>query len=178
MTKSTLDDDKATILELHRDWWEANAGLDIPRMQKVFPTGDAYLMFNLNGHPYFNLEEKTKLWEFYSTRLEIAMPEVVIMRLDVVGDLAYLCAEGVFPSRVKADAAEADVEASDAPRLVRATEIYKRDDGQGNPTWTMWHFHCSPLPAGDSPRPAFDDTTDQRGLGFVPGVEPISVVGK
>ncbi|MBW9110463.1 hypothetical protein JNB63_10715 [Microbacterium trichothecenolyticum] len=176
--------DEQTILNLHRDWWEANAGLDVPRMRRVFPTGDAYLMFNLNGHPYFGIEEKTALWEWYRSRLVISMPEVHIMRLDVSGDLAYIVAEGVFPSRQLREVGddgellvigESEQSFPDEIRM-RATEVYKRDDGAGNPRWTMWHFHCSPIPPADEPRPSAGDTSAERGLGTVPGHETFSVV--
>lgn len=182
---STNESDRSAILKLHKDWWEANNGLDIPLMQTAFPEGDAYLMFNLNGHPYFGIDEKTKLWEYYSTRINVGMSEVYIMRLDIGADMAYLCAEGLFPrtqNPVDADGNPLTIgqteSAFGAVTRVRATEIYKRDNGAGEPVWKMWHFHCSPLPPGDEVRPSTDDTADQRGLGFVPGHETISVVGK
>lgn len=182
----TYEEDKQIILKLHKDWWESNAGLDIPKMQSVFPTDDAYLMFNLNGHPYFGIQEKTDLWQWYSTRIEIGMSEVYIMRLDISGDLAYLCAEGLFPSRQLRQTDEngeplliGESEQSFPPVIrMRATEVYKRDDGEGNPEWKMWHFHCSPLPPASEPRPSASDTSEERGLGTVPGHETISVVGK
>lgn len=178
-------EDEQVILGLHKDWWESNNGLDVPRMQSVFPGGDGYLMFNLNGHPYFGIQEKTALWEWYRGRIDITAPLVRIMRLDVVGDLAYIAAEGVFPSRQLRQTDEkgellliGDSEQSFPPEIrMRATEIYKRDDGNGASRWTMWHFHCSPLPPGDEPRPSAGDTSDERGLGVVPGHESFGVVG-
>jgi len=182
---TTDEIDRTAILTLHKDWWEANCGLDIPLMQSVFPSDDAYLMFNLNGHPYFGLEEKTTLWEHYATRIRIGMSDVRIMRLDISGDMAYIAAEAVFPVGVIPEVAETDaaiqtdsVMGFSEETRIRATEIYKRDDGAGAPEWKMWHFHCSTLPAADEPRPAFGDTAEERGLGFVPGHESISVVGK
>ncbi|MFI7066740.1 YybH family protein [Kribbella sp. NPDC050124] len=177
--------DEQAILQLHKDWWESNNGLDVPRMRQVFPTGDAYLMFNLNGHPYFGIEEKTNLWQWYRGRIEITAPLVKIMRLDVVGDLAYIAAEGVFPSRQLRQADDSgevlligESEQSFPPEIrMRATEVYKRDDGTGELRWTMWHFHCSPLPPADEPRPSVGDTSEQRGLGAVPGHEIFGVVG-
>ena len=54
---SDVDSDREAILKLHKDWWEANHQLVIPLMEPVFPKGkDSYLMFNLNGHPYFGIE--------------------------------------------------------------------------------------------------------------------------
>lgn len=178
--------DETAILQVHKDWWEANNGLDIDRMRTVFPAGDAFLMFNLNGHPYFGVEELAKLWAWYEGRIVIGMAEVYVMRLDVSGDMAYLVAEGNFPSRQLRQ-----VDENGEPLLIgaseqgfpdtirmRATEVYKRDDNNGSPRWTMWHFHCSPIPPADEARPSEGDTSDARGgLGSVPGREKLSVVG-
>ena len=179
--------DRAEILRLHKEWWESNAGLDIPRMTPVFPGGTSYLMFNANGHPYFGVDEKVKLWEWCRGQLDIAMPDIRIMRLTVDGDMACLCAEGIAPVRiVGADGTGTDTwqvggEGTDPAEYdqtrVRATEIYQRDDGEGNPVWRMWHFHCSHLPDLDSPRIGFDETFAERTLGQIPNGEPIPVVG-
>lgn len=159
---STIDADREEIIRLHKVWWTANMGLDIPAMQTVFPAGsDQYLMYNLNLHPYFNLDEKTKLWEFYSDKLEVLPSDVWVHRIDISGDLAYLACEALW---------HAKRHGNDAPMYhpIRATEVYRRDDGNGQPIWKMWHFHGSVRAAGDAPRPAFDDTYDERGLGYLP----------
>lgn len=160
--------DVDAILRLHREWWEANLAFDIPRMQTVFPSpGEEYLMFNLNGHPYVGMDEKTKLWEFYAPLLGTAHGyDVRIMRLEVDGDTAWLACEGRFDwDQPEGDAWTADD--VDTPWL-RATEIYRRNDGGGNPEWRMWHTHISPAPIPTEPRPAFEDSTESRGLGVVP----------
>lgn len=60
-SNSTIEKNRQDILTRHKDWWEANAGLDITPMATCFPKGMNYFMFNLNGHPYFELDEKIKL---------------------------------------------------------------------------------------------------------------------
>lgn len=180
----TIEQDREDILKLHKDWWEANTGLDIPRMQSVYPSGMAYLMFNANGHPYFGIEEKTKVWEWYQEN--IAIPEygdVQIMRLNIRGDMAWLACECLFPivpvgaggtgSVTWAIGDESEITWSP----IRCTEIYERDDGDGNPVWKMWHFHASPMPPEDEPRPAFTDTRLDRGFGGSPVQEPFRVSG-
>lgn len=180
---TNTDQDRTDILKLHKDWWEANAGLDIPRMESVFPDGMSYLMFNLNGHPYFGIEEKSELWRWYQKQLDITMPDIAIMRLTISGDMAWLSCEGVFPMRLIGDQGtgsetwQVDGDAEYDPFRLRATEVYQRDDGNGAPVWKMWHFHCSPLPPLDEPRPCFDDTARQRGLGGIPDGQPERVVG-
>lgn len=157
-----LTEDQQEILRLHRVWWISNHGLDIPAMRSVFPPADdQYLMYNLNLHPYFGLEEKTKLWEYYTGKLELFQTEVWVHRIDVSGDLAYLACEGVWHAK-RGDETEVKW------HPVRATEVYRRDDGAGNPVWKMWHFHCSLRAQPDAKRPGFGDTYDERGVGYLP----------
>jgi uncharacterized Ntn-hydrolase superfamily protein/ketosteroid isomerase-like protein len=178
---STQEQDRQEILELHRTWWEANHKLVIPEMRSVFPSGMSYLMFNLNGHPYFGIDEKIKLWEHYQKEIDIVMyPEMEVMRLTVSGDMAWLACEGIFPVREVGaggtgsatwELANGDYD----PFRIRATEIYQRDDGEGNPVWKMWHFHTSPMPDGDEERPGLGGSQNQRGIGYGPGITPIRV---
>lgn len=184
---STIEEDRGAILEVHRLWWLANVEMDIPRMRTCFPSGDNYLMFNFNGHPYFGLEEKTRLWEHYR-RAGLSLtgpPDVQIMRLEVIGDLAYIADEFEVSTVLAPGITERIDEIQDflkpgvpTPERGRATEIYKRDDGEGRRIWKMWHFHCSPLPAADAGRPGFNDTSRSRGgLGSNPWSATLSVVG-
>jgi len=179
----TVEEDREAILKLHKDWWEANHQLVIPLMQSVYPSGDAYLMFNANGHPYFGIEEKTKLWEWYQQQIEIVeYPDIEIMRLTISGDMAWIACEGVFPMRPVGDqgtgSATWEMKEDLSENRLRATEIYQRDDGEGNPVWKMWHFHASPLPDSDEPRPLFNDTPRERGLGRGPGITPLRVTSE
>ncbi|MEV8632992.1 nuclear transport factor 2 family protein [Streptosporangium sp. NPDC051023] len=156
------------ILRLNREWWESNIGYVIPRMTQVFPSpGEEYLMFNFNGHPYFNMREKVALWEHYrATEDFVGKPDVRIMRLEVRGDTAWLACEARIDEIALADGAPDP--GTQNTLLIRATEIYHRDNGEGLPQWRMWHTHISPLPPADEPRPSFTDTTEERGLGWVP----------
>ena len=133
---SSIEQSRAEILAVHKAWWEANMGLRIEEMSACFPSGDNYLMFNLNGHPYFGIAEKVKLWEFYVDQLEIPeIPDLRIMKLEIHGDMAWLACEGRFPIReIGAEGTAAEllqVGESVAHVPLRATEIYHRDDGAG-----------------------------------------------
>jgi len=182
---SIIDDDRRDILKLHRDWWCANERLDIPLMTTCLPRGPNYLMFNYNWHPYFGIEEKIRLWEYYkASGLELGQPDVRIMRFEVIGDLAYIADEFEVTVRIP-DRAHVFIDAVQAlpqpgqaiTERGRATEVYKRDDGEGRPIWKMWHFHGSPLAPADTHRPGFNDTARSRGeLGWNPWPEPLSVV--
>jgi hypothetical protein len=180
---ATLEEDREAILKLHKDWWEANHQLIIPLMETVYPSGDSYLMFNANGHPYFGIDEKVELWKWYQEQIDIvAYPDIEIMRLTISGDMAWIAAEGIFPMRMVGEQGTGSATwemADDAfENRLRATEIYQRDDGEGNPVWKMWHFHASPLPAADEERPGLGGTGRERGLGAGPGITPLRVTSE
>lgn len=167
-----LDQDRREILQVHRDWYDSNYGLDTPRMRSCFPSGNAFLMFNLSTHTYFGVDELTEVWETYTRErvMEVdAYPEIEILRLTIVGDIAWIAAEGNFRFRWLSTGERGDM-------LTKATEVYQRDDGEGNPVWRMWHFHASPGPAPDEPRPGTGGTLAERGAGRGPGITPLSVV--
>ena len=164
----TLDDDRAEILRLHREWWASNEHGDIPRMRPCFPDGDAYLMYNLSGHPYFGITEKVALWEHYVQHIDIPEPpQMEVVRLEIRGDMAWLAARGSVKLRTTGPqgTGAATIEVPDDEPLtmyVRSTEVFQRDDGNGNPVWRMWHFHASPEAPQDEPRPALGDTFENR----------------
>jgi hypothetical protein len=158
MASSDVEQDRKEILRLHTEWWESNCGIDIPRMQKVF-AGEKYLMFNANAHTYHGLSEKTRLWEHYREVLELPeAPERWNVQVTIRGDVGWVTSEGLgkirarLPEGTGASLLKADRDAP-TPMRIRSTEIYVRDDGEENPVWKMWHFHCSPRAPEDEPRP-------------------------
>jgi hypothetical protein len=154
------EQDREEILRLHRDWWEANRDWDIPRMRTVF-AGERYLQYNLNGHPYYGLGEKTKLWEALAGAITI--PDIsppIRLRLEIAADMAWLACDNVV--RV---ALAAGLEVPGLPKTpfrIRSTEVYQRDDGSGNRVWKMWHFHCSPTAGDTDARMPFGDSYATR----------------
>lgn len=156
--------DRETILAIHRDWWVANWKWDIPLMQRCFPSGYAFLNFNLSGDPYFGRDELTAFWESFKHKPRENPAVMKIWRLTVSGDMAWLVCEGNFDTEDYPD------------RFIRTTEIYQRDDGEGNPEWKMWHFHCSPtVPLGQIRQPFGDSYNSRGGLGSLPYGESFSV---
>lgn len=155
------DADRREIRRLHDVWWQSNRDWDIPAMRSVF-AGDRYLQYNLTGHPYFSLDEKTKLWEALDGVVKI--PDIsppIRLRLEISGDMAWLACENVIRIEM---APGIDVPGiPTTPFRIRSTEVYQRDDGAGNRVWKMWHFHCSPTAAEDAPRVPFGDTYASRG---------------
>jgi hypothetical protein len=166
--------DVQQLLKLHRDWYFSNFEINIPLMRTVFPTGDEnFVMFNLNDHPYFGVDDLADLWSFYARTGKWGLCEDYVMRVEVSGDLGYVISEGTFPAWTVRDADGNDLPEDqyvDLTSRYRSTEVYKRDDGQGNPVWTMWHFHCSSRPDDDAVPDAKTekDTASARGLGNTP----------
>ena len=157
----SVEADREEILRLHRCWWESNFTFDIPKMRSVF-AGERYLQYNLNGHPYYGLEEKTRLWE--ALKGNVAIPEIsepIRLRLEIGSDMAWLACENIV--RIEAKGGQAVPGLPAAPFRIRSTETYQRDDGLGNRVWRMWHFHCSPTAAENEPRLPFGDTFATRG---------------
>jgi hypothetical protein len=157
---SATEQDRQEILRLHHLWLEANLDLDIAKMRSVF-AGEKYLQYNLNGHPYYGLSQKTKLWEALQGILTIPeISESKNLRLEIVGDVAWLACENIV--RIKAGEGVNVQGIPTTPFRIRSTEIYHRDDGEGNPIWKMWHFHCSQTAAENEPRVPFGDTYASR----------------
>jgi hypothetical protein len=155
------DTDREEILHLHRDWWEANRDWDIPKMRSIF-AGERYLQYNLNGHPYYGLAEKTKLWEALAGAITIPdISEPIRLRLEIGADMAWLACDNVIRI-VLAPGLEVPG-LPKTPFRIRSTEIYQRDDGAGRRAWKMWHFHCSRTAADDEPRVPFGDSFASRG---------------
>ena len=160
----TEQQDRADILDLHKRWWMANFELDVPLMQTVFPAGVGNLMLhNNNGHPYFSREQLVQLWEWSGRKLE-AKPDPVIWRVDISGGLAYIAGETYYrlPER--------------EIHVIRFTEVYRRDDGEGNPEWKMWYFHASTAASLGVIRPPFDDSYHERGVGSLPHTTGLRVL--
>ncbi len=168
-----VDVDIDEIRRVHRQWWASNRGLDVEKMRECFAPD--YLMWNLNSHPYFSLEEKAELFDYYKQHMvPTEPPELWDIRVSVGGGMAYLTAEGILPVVMQSsegsgsaimDAAAPNYERrGDTVRFrFRETSVFRRDDGQGNHVWKIWHFHCSPLAPEDEPRPGFGDTAAERG---------------
>jgi hypothetical protein len=98
------------------------------------------------------------------------------VRVTVDGDMGYVTCEGILPvviaSSEGSGSAVMDAAAPHYERRggvvrfrFRETSVFRRDDGEGNPVWKIWHFHCSPLAPLDEPRPGFGDTARERSSG-------------
>jgi ketosteroid isomerase-like protein len=139
---SDADKDLAAIRGVHDTWFAANVDLVVDAMLPCFPEGDGYLQFNLNGFTYNGIQDKARLWRnLASAGVNIThIKEDGDPLIQVFGDVALLTShaecELVLPT------ATGKLESSGITRF-RNTEFYRRDDGNGNPDWRIWHMHIS-----------------------------------
>lgn len=147
--------DRDEILARHRDWWEGDAGHDAERVVRCCPSELSFLLFDVDGHPYFGVDERVRVAEHHQGDLDVEPGTIAIMQLAVHGPVAWIASEGSVVMR-------------GAPVRFQSTEVYQRDDGDGRPMWKLWHLHVSPLPPEDEPRPWAGDTARERGLGGPP----------
>lgn len=165
------DEDRVVIERIHRDWWAANEGLDVAGMTAALAPD--YLMWNLNGHPYYSRDEAAHLFAYYRQHLvPDEPPEIWDTRVTIGGDLAYVTSEGMLPFHVASDeGGQASVVAAMGPRyeqrgriirfLFRETMVLRRDPESAD-RWVVAHFHCSALAPSAEPRPGFGDTGASR----------------
>jgi hypothetical protein len=130
-------------------------------MCDAFVGGDKFHGFNLNGHTYYAIDEWVQLWKHLAGVMqpsadpsEGAMAEPRDLRLVIRGDMAFLTAESIFTVNVM-PTSTSNSSLLPPPGQVaripfRATEVFVREDHEGNPVWKIWHFHCSPkAPQGE-----------------------------
>ncbi|HEY9315155.1 hypothetical protein [Williamsia sp.] len=143
--------DVAEILAVHMSWLESNNDLVIEKMYPNF-ANPGYLQFNLNGHTYTSVDEKVKLWEgLHGIGFSLADMKIVEEpAIHAEGDLAYLTT--IWSAIVTGTGSTGLMKVDEEPTVFRVTEVYRRDDGTGNPVWKIWHFHASPIAPPSTPR--------------------------
>jgi hypothetical protein len=137
-----MSTDLEQIVAVHQGWYESNIGLDADAMLQYFPAGEGYHQFNLNGWTYSGVMYKHKLWmNGKAAGLNITMQKDVIgPDVQIFGDVAVVTAEGGI--ELVQPTSEAGL-TSPTPMGFRITEFLRKDDGQGNPVWKVWHMHVS-----------------------------------
>jgi len=149
MTDSS-DPDVQEILAVHKAWFDSNEDLVVEKMTPNF-ADPGYYQFNLNGHTYTSLHEKATLWDnLHAVGVSLANMTIVQEPLVYVeGNLAYLLAVWGCDVTVEDETKVPDDigrwRGLDTPATFRVTEVYRKDDGRGNPVWKIWHFHASPI---------------------------------
>jgi hypothetical protein len=152
-----VEKDRQEILRLHDDWWGAHIDMDIDRARNALALGGKTLEFGLTGHTYSD-----KDLDNFTPTYELTAPvEFNNLKMIINGDVGWVTCEATIRYRaLDSSGTGSSIMAADESETslhFRATEIFMRDDGEGNPEWRMWHGHFSPsAPAGES-RPGLDD---------------------
>lgn len=153
MSDVKIDDpkDHEEILAVHKSWLDSNNGLVIEKMYPNF-ANPGYYQFNLNGHTYTSVDEKVRLWEGLHA-VDFNLADMKIVQEPLIhseGNLAYLLT--VWSAVVVGTGTTGLMTPDPEPTVFRVTEVYRKDDGKGNPEWKIWHFHASPIADPGSPR--------------------------
>jgi len=144
------DQDVQEILAVHMAWFDSNEDLVVEKMLPNF-ADPGYYQFNLNGHTYISPQEKARLWDnLHEAGVSLAnMTIVQEPQVYVEGNLAYLLAVWRCDVTVEDETRVPDDisrwRGLESPTTFRVTEVYRKDDGKGNPVWKIWHFHASPI---------------------------------
>lgn len=157
-----VERDREEILNVHNAWIDANRQGSIPLMVSAFVGGDKFIGININGYIYRGIAEWVKLWEGLLRTIKPIECTDTELDLHVSGDMAWLSYEGsitltgLTPDIVGLYEEEYKEQAAPMTAPFHATEVFKREDENGNPVWKMWRFHGSPAPPGKSPGLDFD----------------------
>ncbi|WP_310961277.1 YybH family protein [Nocardioides terrisoli] len=139
--------DREAVFEVHNRYMVANTEVDTAKLAEVWDATPTNVYFNLTGHNYRGLEHWSKLWHYYQPRLNMLMPWISWdHNIWVEGDVAWLTCLRLSQAQWVGEGSRGPVDQS-LPTVSRATEIYKRVDGE----WKAVHVHYSP--AALSPRP-------------------------
>jgi hypothetical protein len=159
-TGRQVGDDATAVLAVHQAWFygatQPRSGRALAERCANFASGrhEHPRMYNTNEQIYETIDDMKQLWLGFGEHLITdACHDVVEPVVTVYGDVALLtcdqCAMDIRPvagsSPQVADQSELPgVEPGKTTRfLFRATEFMRRDDGAGQPRWTIWHCHYS-----------------------------------
>jgi ketosteroid isomerase-like protein len=134
---SAGDTDRDQVLAQHRAYLNANEKVDPQLLNGVWDEDPGNVYFNLNGHTYTGLAHWSRLWDYFSTRLEQIVPYTSYeQRVQIEGDIAWITALRFGETRW--------VGSEPPPRpdgavVSRSTEVLVR----GAQGWQVVHTHFS-----------------------------------
>jgi ketosteroid isomerase-like protein len=152
MTASVVFDggseaDRAKVLESLHAYLDANATFDWNALQKIWSHDPTNVFFNMNGHTYVGLPHWTRLWKYYSERVETGLWEPYDIKVLIRGDMALVTCHRKTTRKWKGPESERLGYDSDKSFVSRSTMVMLKEHG----AWKAVHAHFSE--AREGPRP-------------------------
>src|SRR5262249_58326125 len=82
------DADRAQVIEALHAYLEANATFDWRALGRIWRHDETSVFFNMNGHTYVGLDQWTRLWQYYSERVDTGWWEPYDINVLIRGDMA------------------------------------------------------------------------------------------
>jgi len=142
------DADRALVIEALHGYIEANATYDWKKLAQTWSHDSTNVFFNMNGHTYVGLDQWTRLWQYYSQRVETGVWEPYDVNVLIRGDMALVTCHRKTQRRWKGREEERlAYDADKASFVSRSTMVMVKESG----AWKTRHGHFSEASAG--PRP-------------------------
>src|SRR5882672_3488567 len=122
--------DRTRILEVHQAYLDANSTFDWKALRPIWSDDPTNMFFNMNGHTYVGLEHWTKLWQYYSARVETGLWEPYDIKVLIRGDMAMVTCHRKTKRRWKGPATERLSYDTDKPAFIsRSTMVMVKEAG-------------------------------------------------
>ena len=142
------DADRAQVIDALHAYLEANATFDWRALARIWSRDEKNVFFNMNGHTYLGLDQWTRLWQYYSERVDTGWWEPYDINVLIRGDMALVTCHRKTQRRWKGREENRLAYDVDKPSFIsRSTmAMLKEPDG-----WKTVHVHFSQAATG--PRP-------------------------
>ena len=141
------DADRTQVIEALHTYLDANATFDWRALTRIFSHDPRNVFFNMNGHTYVGLDQWTRLWQYYSERVDTGMWEPYDISVIIRGDMALVTCHRKTQRRWKGREEERLAYDVDRSFVSRSTMVMLKDGGG----WRTVHVHFSEAATG--PRP-------------------------
>jgi hypothetical protein len=142
------DADRTQVIDALRAYLDANATFDWRTLERTWSHDPRNVFFNMNGHTYVGLAHWTRLWQYYSERVDTGAWEPYDISVLIRGEMALVTCHRKTQRRWKGRAEERMAYDADKPSFVsRSTMVMLKEPGG----WKTVHVHFSEAAAG--PRP-------------------------
>ena len=142
------DADRNQVIEALHAYLDANATFDWRTLARIWSHDPNNVFFNMNGHTYVGLEQWTRLWQYYSERVDTGLWEPYDISVMIRGDMALVTCHRRTQRHWKGREEERLAYDVDKSAFVsRSTMVMLKESGG----WKTVHVHFSEAAMG--PRP-------------------------